>query len=107
MKQKAIELAFQIATLRHPGPEVIELLMPLPYDRTLELLLILRQSPKPVRSPLNFLKRAIEEEWTPETTPQKVNRFVQNHAENHYIRQGYSPEEAREKVRQFKSDRWG
>lgn len=103
-RHQAIALAYQIATLTYPSFEVMELLLPLPYERTLELLLILRQSLKPVKSPLNFLRRALEENWTPETMPQKVNRHVQNYEEGFYMRRGYSPEEAKAKALQHQAE---
>lgn len=97
-KIAAITKAYQIATLTYPSFEVIELLKPIPFERILELLLIMRQSPRPVKSPLNFLRRAIEENWTPETMPEKVNRHMQYLEENFYVRKGYSIDEAREIV---------
>ncbi|MGG2201895.1 hypothetical protein [Paenibacillus validus] len=104
---RGISLAYQIATLTYPSFEVMELLLPLPYERTLELLLILRQSPKPVKSPVNFLRRAIEEGWTPETMPEKVNRHVQNYEESFYMRRGLTPEQAIERARSNRMDRGG
>lgn len=95
---KEIILAYQIATLTYPSYEVVELLKPLSLNRSLEILLIMRQSPKPVKSPLNFLKRAIQENWTPETMPEKVNRHMEYREENHYLRKGYSLDQAREEV---------
>lgn len=70
---RAIATAYQIATLTYPSFEVIELLKPIPFVRVLELLLIMRQSPRPVKSPLNFLRRA-QENWTAETMPERVDR---------------------------------
>lgn len=95
---KAIALAYQTATLTYPSFEIIELLRPLPLERVLELLLIMRQSPRPVKSPLNFLRRAIQEGWSPETMPEKVDRHREYLEENHYVRSGYTIDQAREKV---------
>ncbi|OMD35677.1 hypothetical protein [Paenibacillus odorifer] len=92
---RAIATAYQIATLTYPSYEVIELLRPLDINRVLELLLIMRQSPRPVKSPLNFLRRAIQENWSAETMPEKVNRNIEHLEENHYLRKGYSIDEAR------------
>lgn len=97
---RVIATAYQIATLTYPSFEVIELLKPLPFERVLELLLIMRQSPRPVKSPLNFLRRAIQENWSAETMPQKVNRHIEYLEENFYLRRGYSIDEAREIVQQ-------
>ncbi|MEK4433090.1 hypothetical protein MHB54_28445 [Paenibacillus sp. FSL M7-0802] len=95
---KAIALAYQTATLTYPSFEIMELLKSLPFERVLELLLIMRQSPRPVKSPLNFLRRAIQEGWSPETMPEKVDRHIEYVEENHYVRQGYTIDQAREKV---------
>ncbi|MNW54622.1 hypothetical protein D3C74_322310 [compost metagenome] len=95
---KAIALAYQTATLTYPSFEIMELLKPLPFERVLELLLIMRQSPRPVKSPLNFLRRAIMEGWSPETMPEKVDRHMEYVEENHYVRQGYTIDQARELV---------
>jgi hypothetical protein len=85
---RSIATAYQIATLTYPSFEVIELLSPLPFERVLDLLLIMRQSPRPVKSPLNFLRRAIQENWTAETMPEKVDRHIEYLEENFYVRQG-------------------
>jgi hypothetical protein len=95
---RAIALAYQTATLTYPSFEIMELLRPLPFERVLELLLIMRQSPRPVKSPLNFLRRAIQEGWSPETMPEKVDRHMEYVEENHYILRGYTIDQAREKV---------
>jgi hypothetical protein len=100
-KLKAVEMAYQIATLTQPGDEVMELLAPLPFERILELLLVLRQSTKPVKSPLNFLRRAIDEQWTPETAPRPANRKMQNMTEELYMRRGLTRDEARERMKQW------
>lgn len=99
-KLDSLILVYQISTLTYPTKEVLELLVPLEYERTLELLLILRQQPKKVISPLNFLRRAIQENWTAETTPQKVNRHEENITANFYEKKGYAPETARQKARE-------
>lgn len=99
-KWDSINLVYQIATLTYPSFEIMELLEPLDFERTLELLLILRQQPKKVTSPLNFLRRAIEENWTAETTPQKVDRRLENTTANIYARKGYDPATARKKAKE-------
>lgn len=103
-KTEAISLAYQIATLERPSDEILDLLAVQPFERALELLLVLRQSSGPVRSPLNFLRRAIEENWTPETLPERINRKVQSINQRHYERKGYDTETAREKARQDASE---
>lgn len=97
-KQAAVTMVYQIATLTYPSQEVLDLLEPLTFERVLELMLILRQSQKTVKSPLNFLRRAVDEGWSAETMPQKINRQIQNHEEHFYMTKGYSQEEARKKA---------
>lgn len=92
---RAIATAYQIATLTYPSFEVIELLKPLPFERVLELLLIMRQSPQ-----------SIQENWTAETMPEKVDRHIENLEENIYVRQGYSIDEAREIVQKRRRDEY-
>lgn len=96
-KEKAIILAYQIATLSFPTDEVMNILRPLAYERVLELLLVVRQA-KDVKSPLNFLRRAISEGWTPETLPQPVNRKVQNIETRFYLNRGATQSEAEAKA---------
>lgn len=93
-KQKAVEMAYQIATLTYPSDEVLEFLMNLPYERTLELLLMIRRSPRPVNSPLNFLRRAVAEEWQTEVAPRKISRKAQEMAVQSYMKKGLTREEA-------------
>lgn len=73
-KHEAIDQAWRIATLTEPGGDVRELLYDLEFERVLELLLILRQSPKPVQFPAGFVRRAIESGWTAATLPEKIER---------------------------------
>lgn len=98
-KAEAIRQVYIIATLQEPSETVMQLLGGLEFDRVLELLLLMRQSSRTVKNPAGFLRRAIEEAWTPESTPQKIDRKLENHEERYYIRRGLTPEEARERVR--------
>jgi hypothetical protein len=98
-KRSSIETAYQIATLTFPSEEVTELLCTLEFERALELLLIVRQT-RGLKSPLNLLRRAIQENWTAEVMPEKVDRRMQNATERNYIRQGLKPEEAAKKARE-------
>jgi len=100
---KLIMLSYELATLSTPSFEVMQLLMPLPFERTMELLMIMRQQQKPIRSPLNFLRRAIEENWSRETLPMKVDRHKQNHEEQFYLSKGYTLPQARKMVLELNS----
>ncbi|WP_240666777.1 hypothetical protein [Longirhabdus pacifica] len=105
-KVSAIIQSYQIATLTYPSDEVLSLLSPLPYDRVLELLLILRQSPRTVKSPLNFLRRAIDEGWTPETLPQKnINRRAEDYMINFYRDKGFSEQQIQQKILDYRDGR--
>lgn len=97
-KIDAIVQVYRIATLNEPTDEVMELLASVSFDRALEVLLLMRQYGKPIRTPGNFLRRAIQEGWTPETTQRTANRRLENIEQNIYMRRGYSEEEARRKV---------
>lgn len=103
-KLTAIAQVYRIATLQEPTEDVLSLLAPLEYARALDLLLVLRQSPKPVKSPANFLRRAIAEGWTPETVARRVDRAAENHAIRFYMQKGLSQEEAEERYRQWRRD---
>lgn len=73
-KREAVRMVYEIATLTHPSEDILDLLCQHPIERCLEVLLILRQSPKKVKAPERFIIRALEENWTPDTVPQKVDR---------------------------------
>ncbi|WP_227877191.1 hypothetical protein, partial [Paenibacillus macerans] len=75
-----IEQAYKLVTLAEPTEEVRQLLEGQELERVFELLLILRGWPN-VRNPAGFLRRAIQEGWTPETKPQKVDRRLENYEE--------------------------
>lgn len=73
-EKELISLAFQTATLLYPTEDILDALSDVGLKRALEVLLVMRQSPKPIRNPLGFIRKAIQEEWTPETVPVKVQR---------------------------------
>lgn len=81
--KELVTLAFEAVTLTHPTQEITELLSNCGIKRTLEILLIMQQSPTKVKNPLGFIKRAIRENWTPFTLPQNVNRRIQNFNEKY------------------------
>ncbi|MBC2724125.1 MAG: helix-turn-helix domain-containing protein [Desulfosporosinus sp.] len=73
-----ISLAFQAVTLTSPSNEILEVLSSVGIGRTLEILLVMQQSPTKVKNPLGFIKRAIQEGWSPLTLPKKIDRRWQN-----------------------------
>ncbi|MBY9088001.1 hypothetical protein KIH86_27810, partial [Paenibacillus sp. HN-1] len=89
-KLAAIDQAYRIATLTEPTEEIQALLGDLDFGRVLELLLLMRQSPRPVRNPAGFLRRAIQEDWRPGQLPQQVDRHKENIEEQLYIRRGHA-----------------
>ncbi|WP_052410474.1 hypothetical protein [Paenibacillus durus] len=106
-KHMAIDQVYRIATLTEPTEEIRSLLGDLAFDRVLELLLMLRQSPGKVRHPEGFLRRAILEDWQPGQIPQKLDRRTENAEERYYMRRGYSPEQARQAVQEGRQKGWG
>ena len=95
-KMDAVDQAYRIATLTEPTGEIRELLGGLSFERALELLLMLRQSPKKVQNPAGFLRRAIQEGWQPSQLPEKIDRRLENATQRIYERQGLTPEQARQ-----------
>lgn len=95
-KGDAIDQAFRIATLTEPNGEIRSLLGDLEFERVLELLLMLRQSPKKVQNPAGFLRRAVQEGWRPDQLPEKIDRKTENATERFYQRRGLTPEQARQ-----------
>ncbi|MCM3671628.1 hypothetical protein M3181_21975 [Mesobacillus maritimus] len=69
-----VTLAYKAVTLEEPTNEEVNLLAGQGPKRALEILLIMQQSPKKVRSRIGFIKSAIEKNWTPNTPPVKLPR---------------------------------
>lgn len=80
-----VTIAFEAVTLTTPTEEIVAILSLIGIKRTLEILLIMQQSPTKVKNPLGFIKRAIRENWTSSTLPQKLNRRWQNIEEKHGV----------------------
>lgn len=98
-KYNLIATAYEIATLDHmPPDDVMELLMEQSMERALELLLLIRRNDRPVRSPANFIRRAIQEGWRTYTTAQTVDRRLQNREAAFYQARGYNGPQARQKA---------
>lgn len=101
-KTDALRTVYRIATLQEPADEAIELLASVPFERALDVLMLVRQYGKPIRTPVNFIRRALDEGWTPETTPRPTNRRLENIEKNLYMRRGFTEQEA---VLHMKADR--
>jgi excisionase family DNA binding protein len=67
-----INLAYQAVTLTTPTEETLRNLSTVGIERTLEILLIMNQSATKVKNPEGFIKRAIQENWSPNTVPIKM-----------------------------------
>lgn len=74
--RETINLAFQAATMTTPTEEILGLLTHLGTKRAMEILLVLRQSPHPVKNINKFIEAAISRNWTPATIPVKKTRKV-------------------------------
>lgn len=94
----ALYMSYKIAMLADPSDEALELLLEVSYERALEILLTMREYGRPIRTPANFIRRAIDEGWTPETTRRTANRRLENIEEVSYMRKGYTAEQAKMKV---------
>jgi len=68
-----VKLAYQAVTLTSPADEMLTILSVLGIKRTLEILLIMQQSPSKGKNPDGFIKKAIRENWSPSTTPIKLS----------------------------------
>lgn len=67
--KELVSLAYQLATKTLPTEIIIERLIPLGIKRVIEILLIMRQSPKIVRNPEGFIRKAIDNNWSLTTSP--------------------------------------
>lgn len=74
--KELVSLAYQAVTMSNPSEYIIDILEQTGLKRTLEILLIMRQSPNKVKNPEGFIKKAIDKGWTPNTLPIKNNRLI-------------------------------
>ncbi|MEH6944511.1 helix-turn-helix domain-containing protein [Bacillus sp. JJ722] len=73
-ESELVRLAYQAVTLNSPTDEMLSILSIVGIKRTLEILLIMQQSPRKVKNPDGFIKKAIRENWNPTSTPIKLSR---------------------------------
>lgn len=75
--RKSIELAYQISTMTQIPDDLLCELLQVDFVRVLEVLLVLRQSPNPIKAPANFIRSALRYGWKPggkaAARPQKNN----------------------------------
>lgn len=74
--KELVLLAYQAVTMTSPTESMINLLSHIGIKRTLEILLIMQQSPNKVKNPEGFIKKAISQGWTPSTLPIKKERNI-------------------------------
>lgn len=73
-ESELVKLAYQVVTLTSPTDEILSVLLVVGIERTLEILLIMQQSPTKVKNPDGFIRKAIRENWNPTSTPIKMPR---------------------------------
>lgn len=74
--KELVIMAYQAVTMTSPTQSMINILNHIGIKRTLEILLIMQQSPNRVKNPEGFIKKAISKGWTPTTLPIKKERNV-------------------------------
>ncbi|WP_242314430.1 helix-turn-helix domain-containing protein [Bacillus cereus group sp. BfR-BA-01355] len=83
-----IKLAYEAVTLASPTDDIISILNVVGIKRTLEILLIMQQSPTKVKNPNGFIKKAIRENWSPDsilvTIPRKQGKHLYDLTQQDY-----------------------
>jgi hypothetical protein len=74
--RELVNLAYQAVTMTSPTEEILGYLSYVGIKRTLEILLVMQQSPIKVKNPTAFIKKAISKGWTPSTIPVKKERNI-------------------------------
>ncbi|HGA0510735.1 TPA: helix-turn-helix domain-containing protein [Bacillus pacificus] len=74
-----VKLAYEAVTLISPTEDILTLLSVVGIKRTLEILLIMRQSATKVKNPDGFIKKAIRENWSAATLPVKSQKKQSKH----------------------------
>lgn len=70
-ESELVKLAYQAVTLSSPKNEILSILSVVGIKCTLEILLIMQQSPTKVKNPEGFIRKAIRENLSPTTIPIK------------------------------------
>jgi excisionase family DNA binding protein len=73
-EQELVKLAYEAVTLTSPTEQMVNILSYVGIKRTLEILLIMQQSPNKVKNPEGFIRKAISKGWTPTSLPQKIDK---------------------------------
>lgn len=75
-QSELVLLAYQAVTMTSPTETILKLLTYIGIKRTLEILLVMQQSPNKVKNPEGFIRKAISKGWTPTTLPIKKERNI-------------------------------
>lgn len=78
-EDELVKLGYEAVTLTSPSEEILSILSVVGIKRTLEILLIMQQSPTKVKNPDGFIKKAIRENWNPTSVPIKLPRKQSKH----------------------------
>lgn len=78
-ESELVKLAYQAVTLCSPTDEIFSILSVVGIKRTLEILLIMQQSPTKVKNPDGFIRKAIRENWNPTSIPIKLPNKSSKH----------------------------
>ena len=97
-----VRLAYQAVTLTTPTDEILSILSVVGIKRTLEILLIMQQSATKVKNPDGFIRKAMRENWNPNSIPIKLPRksskrlyeLTQQESENGFKEVNHSPSRA-------------
>lgn len=73
-EQELVKLAYESVTLTSPTDQMVNILAYVGIKRTLEILLMMQQSPNKVKNPEGFIRKAISQGWTPTSLPQKIDK---------------------------------
>jgi excisionase family DNA binding protein len=96
-----VKLAYEAVTLSSPTDEILSILSIVGIKRTLEILLIMQQSPTKVRSPNGFIKKAIRDNWGPDSVPVKIPKKQGKHLYD-LTHQDYNPVHNNENNNKYK-----
>jgi len=89
-EKELVRLAYEAVTLTSPTDDILSILSFVGIKRTLEVLLIMQQSPAKVKDPNGFIKKALRENWEPESVPVKKPRKQGKHLYD-FTQQDYNP----------------
>ncbi|GAE36318.1 helix-turn-helix domain-containing protein [Halalkalibacter akibai] len=72
-EEELVKLAYEAVTLTSPTEQMVNILAYVGIKRTLEILLIMQQSPNKVKNPEGFIRKAISKGWSPTSLPQRID----------------------------------